>query len=270
MVLRFAIFRQKSFFVFFFVLGVFYSSPNNLLAQQDLFNVSAIKITPEGRHYFQEQIIPYPNNIQFDTTYMHGIGNHQEMGLNLYNVFWIPRQNSSSFCFTLDCLSPYPHVSPTLTFAYQKKIQISEDLNIGFGTKSGGAVYPNDRDIKFATYDYFLVAQDLKKVRGIVYFGGYYGNPAFLGANRRKLRGLPEPHKLNYYGILSGFDIALLFHYSLLCDSISGANALGVTVCGLSYEFTKDLALSVGYQIPNHKNADFNPHSILFELNLYF
>lgn len=53
-----------------------------LSAQQDLFNVPAMKITGKGKNFIQEQIIFYPVQTQFDTTYVHGLGNNQEIGFS--------------------------------------------------------------------------------------------------------------------------------------------------------------------------------------------
>ncbi|TGK18734.1 hypothetical protein EHO61_09760 [Leptospira fluminis] len=264
---------KKSYIIIFnvFFLFLLLSVPSGFLsAQQDLFNVPAMNITKKGQNFVQEQIIFYPRQMQFDTTYMHGLGNNHEIGLSAYNYFLdtAPKKNSISD-FT-SSLGPYPAVNSNLQFVYQKKFEPSEYFHVSLGTKDGIASGPTPGSSTFANSNFVMTATEIKSLRTTLFLGSYFGNAAFYGHYNQRIFPGNEP-SISKVGMMYGIEVEVVRDkLRVMCDLIAGVNALGVGVCGFSYHYNELYFISVGYQIPNPKDGTFNPHALLIELNAYF
>ncbi|TGL36771.1 hypothetical protein EHQ52_02525 [Leptospira koniambonensis] len=241
-----------------------------LFSQQDLFNVPDMKITGKDRNFVQEQVIFYSDRTQFDTTYMYGLGDNQEIGLYAGNYFLQTYSPQTGNYPTTNILYPEAYVSPNLLLIYQKKIEASESLAFSFGTKSGVSLGQTVSDSSFASFNFGMGSYELKSLGAKFYLGAYMGNNAFFGRYKQKLLPSPEPG-VQLSGFMYGLSVEIIPNrLDFLCDSISGVNSLGVSVCGFSHNLSEEYSISFGYQIPNYRGSNFNPHAFLIELNGYF
>ncbi|MEI7013113.1 hypothetical protein [Leptospira licerasiae] len=167
-------------------------------------------------------------------------------------------------------LYPESFASRNLLLIYQKKLEASDSLAFSFGTKSGASLGQTASDTNFATFNFGMSSYELKSLGAKFYLGAYIGNNAFFGKYRQKLLPSPEPG-VQVSSFMYGLSVEIIPNrFDFLCDSISGVNSLGVSVCGFSYIISEKNSISFGYQIPNPKGSNFNPHAFLIEFNGYF
>jgi hypothetical protein len=152
--------------------------PSILFSQQDIFNVPNLNITPEGKFFSQTQIILYPDATQCDCTIQYGLGNNQEIGVSLYNIFYpsVHKPNSLE-----NRLNHIPYVDPVITINYFKHWDLTKNLAIGTGTKFGGNFYNGNRRTNFAYFNHFDSAYEISQVKTKIHSGFYFGNEAYLG-----------------------------------------------------------------------------------------
>ncbi|EPG74041.1 hypothetical protein LEP1GSC058_4037 [Leptospira fainei serovar Hurstbridge str. BUT 6] len=265
---------NKKYFLYtlniFLFVNVLILPSGFLSAQQDLFNVPAMKITEKGKNFIQEQIIFYPVQTQFDTTYVHGLGNNQEIGISAFNYFLTSPYTNSPATNISASLGPYPTAAPNFQFVYQKKFEPTEIFHVSVGTKTGIASGATPASSSFATYNFLVTSTKIESLRTTLFIGAYSGNAAFFGYYKHRL--LPgSESSISLVGMMYGIEVDIVPEkFRLVCDMIAGVNSVGVSVCGFSYDFSKSFFISVGYQIPNPKDGTFNPHALLIELNAYF
>ena len=81
--------------------------------------------------------------------------------------------------------------------------------------------------------------------------GAYYGNRYFLGSG-------------NELGCMAGFEWAVIEHHlHIQADWLYGNNSMGIWVPGVVVYFTKNLSMSLGWQLPNPNST--NPQAFVFE-----
>ena len=287
--------------VFFAIIGM--STP--IFSQQDIFNVPDMRITPKGKFFVQEQNISYPGQLQSDTTLLYGLGNNFEIGINAYNFFYVYRKDKQPFfdpvLYYLNNIVPYSdlqrefNVGQNLTFNLQKRWDFTDWFSVSLGGKAGGAYSEKAKTYVPAKDAYFLMQFTIPKVETRIYGGGYSGNPGFYGTyqnarifdpeisilylnNNRATDGYVayelfgnKKDRINLTGVMLGLDQPILKNkVHFICDFISGVNALGVSVWGLSYFVSENFSLNVGYQVPNPGSGILNPHAVLTEVNFLF
>ncbi|TGL62044.1 hypothetical protein [Leptospira sarikeiensis] len=254
-----------------FLYSKLFLLPSGLMyAQQDIFNIPDLKITGKDRQFLQEQLIFYSNKTQFDTTFMYGLGDNEEIGVYAGNYF-LNNPNSEVRAYSIqDSLRSNPEVNPNLLFIYHKKFEPTESISLSVGTKSGLSTGNSLAESNFASFNFGMSSYELKSLGAKFYLGAYAGNSAFFGRYRQKLAPSPEPG-IHLTGLMFGLSVEIIpDRIDFLCDSITGVNSLGVSVCGFSYNFNRDYSISFGYQIPNPGGSNFNPHAFLIEINGYF
>jgi hypothetical protein len=210
---------------------------NKLLAQQNLFNVPSSEITRPNKVFVQQQF-NLNNIIQANTTFDYGLKKNMEIGLNLIGVDYA-ETNKKFFNNDSADIDPF---NPLLLANFQKLYVLHERFKIAIGSQNGGNFTIANRP-EFATFSYLnSISYFLHEIIR-TNFGLYACNKHYAG-------------KGNKVGLMFGSEIKIFsgkLHF--VGDCIAGNNAVSTAVLGFVFYPTKNLPISMGWQIP------LNPHN---------
>lgn len=222
-----------------------------LQAQQSLFNVPSITITPHNKFFVQQQINYTGLGVAFNTNTALGLGKGFECGLNI---------TDANFNWKRDSLSNWQHFRTTPSYTLlmltgTKAFQISNSIKLGIGLQIGvnPLLMHNNSINNLATFNWLNSSYTLKN--NVSLFAGiYYGNTTFLIS-----KGQP--------GLMLGFDWPVVKdRIDVMADCILGKHEEAVSVLGIVYEATKHVFLSFGAQLPSLGTT--NPLGGVFELTI--
>ncbi len=210
-------------------------------AQQNLFNVPSAEITPQNGLFFQQQF-NLNRSYQSNSTISYGLGHDFEVGLNVFDLAFLPERGSQMGAG-----------SPLFLVNAQKGFELTDDFKLGLGTQLGQTVPGRRADVRLANFTYLTGVADLPDERGKLYAGTYFANGQY-----RNQRGDPV-------GFMLGYDIPVIKdRFSLIGDYISGRSGISVAVIGGVYQFNENVQLSVGAQLPSP--GSHNPYGAVIEL----
>lgn len=204
----------------------------SLYAQQTIFNVPSSDITPQRKILAQQQIDVNREQFRSMTTVNYGLGQHWEIGLNLYNVMyqdhhWIHNDTTTQI--------PY---APLLLLNAQKVIEINNHLQAGIGLQTG-ANLNGSRPASWVGFFYANVEGHFHEDHYQVVAGTYTGNARLLGEGPN-------------VGFHMGFDAGIFYQkFHLLGDWASNAHDYGQLVIGAEVYLTEHLPLAVGWRRSN-------------------
>ena len=231
---------KKSLLIFFF-----WSLHFLMPAQQNFFNVNTSDITDSAKLFFQQQL-NFNAQTSSNTTFTWGLGHGFEIGFNVFGVNFDNRAKT----FLVNDKDYTAPLGPILLINAQKVFHLSEHFKIGIGTQRGLNLTSYSKEIRPVTFDYAtFVYQPTHKLKLVA--GAYYGNPYFLGSG-------------NELGCMAGFEWAIIeHHFHVQGDWLYGNNSLGIWVPGVVIYFTKNISMSLGWQLPNPHTT--NPQAFVFE-----
>lgn len=228
------------------LLGVFLTT-TSVFAQQTYFNVPSSDIVGKKEIAVQQQI-NIGESIRSSTTFNYGLGHEWEIGLNLYNLDYLPAERR----FTRNDSTTQQAFSPLLLLNTQRAFDITDNLELAVGAQGGlnlTAARP-----QWVGYLYGHVAGSLRDEHYNWSFGAYTANPRYRGDGPKG-------------GFQAGFDAGIFYQkLHLLGDWISGRHDLGQLVLGVEVYLSKHLPLAVGWQRLNNDGSQaivlqltFNP-----------
>lgn len=221
-------------------------------AQQSLFNVPSITVTPYKKFFFQQQINFTKSNLAFNTNMAVGLGKNFECGLNI---------TDANFNWRNDGLSNWQHFRQTPSYTLlmltgTKAFRVTDHFKIGIGTQLGfNPVLQNNVVSKnLATWSFINTCYTFKQNNISLFGGAYYGNRTFLIDKAQP-------------GVMLGFDWPVVPEkLEIMADWIIGTHEEAVSVVGLVYGATKHVFLSAGAQLPSPGTR--NPYGAVFELTI--
>lgn len=205
-----------------------------LFAQQTIFNVPSSDITPQRKILAQQQIDVNREQFRSMTTVNYGLGQHWEVGFNLYNVMyqdhhWIHNDTTTQI--------PY---APLVLVNAQKIFEINNHWQIGTGFQAGTNLNGKAAWVGFL---YANVEGHFHDDHYQVVAGTYKGNARFLGEGPN-------------VGIHMGFDAGIMYQkFHLLGDWASNAHDYGQLVLGAEVYLTPHLPLAVGWRRSNQDGS---------------
>ncbi|MDO1449871.1 hypothetical protein Q0590_26565 [Rhodocytophaga aerolata] len=220
-------------------------------AQQNLFNIPAGEITPEGKGFFQHQTNIYSlQELESKNHFVYGLGKGWEGGVNVINLKM--NLNGQSAFLTVNDEGLGTPMKPLLLFTTQKMFRLGKKWKTSIGTQAGFNLTGNQGYTQLTHFTYNLwVYEPTKGLRLLA--GPYITDHRFVGRNNR-------------VGLQAGFEARVSEKLMLMGDIISGGNATGVSVLGINYSLTKRLQLCLGSLIPNPGSE--NRAGLVLEVNL--
>jgi hypothetical protein len=221
-------------------------------AQQNLFNIPAGDLTPQGKFFYQHQTNAYGlRDLESKNHLVYGLGRGWEAGLNVVNIKMDFRQRGD--VFTVNRHDPARPLKPLVQLTGQKFFVLSPRLSTSLGTqvgtnplRFGGA----RRRLTHFTYNTWVWSP---RHHVKVVAGPYLSDRGTLGAGNRA-------------GLLLGAEYPVSKKVLLMGDFISGRNATSVSVLGINYLATQRLQLCLGALLPNPGSR--NRAGVVLELNL--
>jgi hypothetical protein len=221
-------------------------------AQQNLFNIPAGEITPEGKVFFQHQTNIYSlQDFESKNHFVYGLGKGWEAGVNVINLK-MNLNGQSAFLTVNDEEGLGMPMKPLLLFTAQKMFRLGKKWKTSFGTQAGFNLTGNQGYTQLTHFTYNLwVYEPWKGLRLIA--GPYITDHRFVG-------------RKNTVGVQAGFEARVSKKLMLMGDIISGRNATGVSVLGINYSLTRRLQLCLGGLLPNPESD--NQAGVVLEVNL--
>lgn len=221
-------------------------------AQQNLFNIPAGELTPQGKVFYQHQTNVYgPGDLESKNHLVYGLGRGWEMGVNVLNIKMDFGRRGD--VFTVNRRDSERPLKPLVQLTGQKFFVLSPQLSTSLGTqvgtnpiRFGGA----GRRLTHFSYNTWIWSPR-HHVRVVA--GPYLSDRGTLGAGNRA-------------GILLGAEYPLSNKLLLMGDFISGNNATSVSVLGINYLATKRVQFCLGALLPNPGSR--NRGGLVLELNL--
>lgn len=212
------------------------SSPSR--AQQTIFNVPDSDITPAGKPLAQQQIDLSGNEIRSMTTFDYGLGGNWEMGVNLYNVDYLPRQHTWQ---RNDTTLEMPY-APLLLINAQKTIDLTSQFHVGIGGQTGLNLFPTSQST-WVGWGYLNLGGSFADDHYQTVVGAYAGNAPYLGAGAT-------------IGFHLGVDAGIWYeHVHLLGDWATGTHDYGQLVLGAEVYLQKHLPLAIGWRRSNQDGS---------------
>lgn len=229
-----ALFNPKLRLALSFVLGLSLRTQ----AQQTIFNVPDSDVTPKGKPLAQQQIDFSGEEWRSTTTFDYGLGRNWEVGLNLYNVDYLPKQHSWQ---RNDTTLEMPY-APLLLINAQKTIELTDQLHVGMGGQTGVNLFPTGRSA-WVGWGYWNLGGSFADEHYQTVVGGYAGNAPYLGAG-------------STIGFHLGVDAGIWYqHVHLLGDWATGTHEYGQLVLGLEVYLQKHFPLAVGWRRSNQDGS---------------
>ena len=202
-------------------------------AQQTYFNVPSSDVVEKHNVSVQQQI-NIAESIRSSTTLEYGLGNEWEIGLNFYNLDYQPGDRR----IMVNDSTVEKAYSPLLMFNSQRTIDLTKNIELGFGVQVGFNALTSRRP-QFVGYAYGHVAATSSNEHYNISAGGYLANARYLGEGQNG-------------GFQAGFDAGIFYQkFHLLGDWISGSHDFGQLVLGLEVYLGKKLPLAIGWQRTN-------------------
>lgn len=224
---------------------------NTLYAQQNLFNIPAGEITPQGKVFFQHQTNIYSlEEFESKNHFVYGLGKGWEVGVNVINLK-MNLSREADFLTVNDEGLGAP-MKPLLLFTTQKMFRLGKKWKTSVGTQSGFNMTGRSGSHRFTHYTYNLWVFEPRKGLKLI-AGPYLTDRRFVGRN-------------NMMGLQAGFEAQVSEKVILMGDIISGRNATGVSVWGINYALTKRVQLCLGGLLPNPGSN--NSAGAVFEINI--
>jgi hypothetical protein len=224
-------------------LTVFFAQ--EVLAQQNFFNIPSGQMTPESKFFYQHQFNIYSSQkISSKQHLVYGLPNDFEAGINFlnYDVFGNAEKQENA---------PSSNI---LAMSFQKSFGLSRNLSMNLGTQLGFShlgtplpLYPTSKTYGLASY---YNADSHLRLTG----GGWISGARFNGPG-------------DFYGALLGFEWMFAKGIYLMGDWISGDTANSTSVIGGMVDVSKTIQLCLGYLIPNPSSPE--NHALVMEVNIY-
>lgn len=206
-------------------------------AQQTYFNVPSSDIVDKKKLSVQQQV-SFGESFRSGTTVNYGLGREWEIGLNVYNLDYLPAERR----FTLNDSTVQEAFGPLLLLNSQKAFDITKNIEVAFGTQAGMNLSPRSKN-RLVGYAYAHVAGSIHDEHYNWSMGVYGANSRYAGEGRRT-------------GYQAGFDAGIFYQkVHLLGDFISGKHSLGQLILGVEVFAGKHFPLSVGWQRANQDGA---------------
>ncbi|MFN4146501.1 MAG: hypothetical protein ACK4GN_11805 [Runella sp.] len=229
-------------------------SPLFVFSQQNLFNIPAGDLTPEGRFFYQHQTNLYPDlTTESKNHLVYGLKRNWEIGVNFQNIKidWLDDDGNGEMLYTNGKDNSKP-LMPLLQFTAQKFFFLGKNFKTTIGTQIGTNVKHFRATPHLTHFTYNLwVYEPAHHTKFVV--GPYITDRRTVG------RG-------NTTGVMVGFEVPVHKRLLIMGDWISGRNSASVGVLGINYFLTKRIQLCLGALLPNPR-TDSKP-GVVFELNL--
>ncbi|GAB3939755.1 hypothetical protein GCM10028805_00640 [Spirosoma harenae] len=207
-------------------------------AQQTIFNVPDSDVTPKGKPLAQQQVDLSQEEIRSMTTFDYGLGRNWEVGLNLYNVDYLPDQHTWQ---RNDTTLQMPY-APLLLINAQKTVELTDQLHLGIGGQTGLNLFPTEHS-SWVGWGYLNLGGSFADDHYQTVVGAYAGNAPYLGAG-------------STIGFHMGVDAGIWYeHLHLLGDWATGTHEYGQLVLGLEVYLQKHLPLAVGWRRSNQDGS---------------
>ena len=223
-------------------------------AQQNLFNIPAGDLTPQGKVFYQHQTNVYGvRDIESKNHFVYGLGRRWEVGVNVVNIKMDFRQRGHEVFQTNRHDADRP-MKPLVQLTGQKFWELSPKLSTSIGTQLGTSLLRRaagtSRRYTHFTYNTWVWSP---RHHVKVVAGPYLSDRGTVGGGNRA-------------GILLGAEYPITKKLLLMGDFISGRNATSVSVLGFNYLATQRLQLCLGALLPNPGTR--NPAGVVIEINL--
>lgn len=221
---------MKNVYAFLILVGSYLPS----LAQQTIFSVPSSDMTPRHKILAQQQVDINSEEIRGSTTVNYGLGRNWEVGFNLYNLDYLPRQHTWQ---RNDTTTQMPY-APLLLINAQKVIELTNTLHVGIGGQTGLNLFPT-RQSAWEGWGYVNLGGSFMDDHYKAVIGTYAGNPRYLADGAT-------------IGFHVGFDAGIWYEkIHLLGDWASGSHEYGQLVLGAEVYLTKHLPLAAGWRRSN-------------------
>lgn len=220
------------------------------VAQQNLFNIPSGDITNPRKIFYQHQLNIYSDKLESKSHLVYGLGKGWDAGINLvgkgffFAPDWRILHNDNPAKGNL-----YPIVMGTI----QKQFNLSDHLDVNFGTQAGFNLSNKLTNKELNYYAYGIGVYHLMNHKSRIVGGLYQTNQMFVGDG-------------NTNGVMLGYEIKLSKRFYLMGDWVSGRNDASVAVLGGMVSVSKRVQLCGGWQIPNPRTP--KPQGFVFELNI--
>lgn len=225
---------------------------NPAQAQQNLFNIPAGDLTPQGKVFFQHQTNLYGRGyLESKNHFVYGLGRGWEAGVNVVNLQMNFRRRGD--WLGTNRIDPRIPLAPLVKVTAQKFFFLSPTISTSLGTQVGTNPlrYAGvSRDLTHFTYNTWMWSP---RHHVKIVAGPYLSDRGTLGAGNRA-------------GLLLGAEFPVTKKLLVMGDFISGNNYTSVSVLGINYLATKRLQLCLGALLPNPNSR--NRAGVVFELNL--
>ncbi|WP_080237387.1 hypothetical protein [Spirosoma rigui] len=206
-------------------------------AQQTYFNVPSSDIVEKHKVSVQQQV-SFGESFRSGTTVNYGLGREWEIGLNVYNLDYLPSERR----FTLNDSTVQEAYGPLLLLNSQKAFDITKNIEVAIGGQGGMNLTPRTTS-RLVGYVYAHVAGSVHDEHYNWSMGVYTANSRYAGEGRRS-------------GYQAGFDAGIFYQkVHLLGDWISGQHSMGQLIVGVEVYALKHFPLSVGWQRANQDGA---------------
>ncbi|SHI86331.1 hypothetical protein SAMN02745146_1733 [Hymenobacter daecheongensis DSM 21074] len=221
--------------------------------QQNLFNIPAGDLTPQGKVFFQHQTNIY-NRGYFESKnhFVYGLGKGWEAGLNVVNLQMNFRRGRKDWLGTNPDNRSIP-LAPLVKLTSQKFFFLSDRLSTSIGTQVGLNPIRFSGVSRELTHFSYNTWAWIPRSHVKVVAGPYLSDRGTLGAGNRA-------------GLLLGAEFPVTKKLLFMGDFISGNNYTSASVVGFNYLATKRLQLCLGALLPNPGTS--NRPGLVFELNL--
>jgi hypothetical protein len=223
---------------------------NDVLGQQNLFNIPSGDITNSKKIFYQHQLNLYSDKLESKAHFVYGFGKGWDAGINLvgkgfyFSPEWRIIHNDNPNKGAL-----YPVIMGTI----QKQFAISKNFDVNFGSQIGWNLSNRIENKEINYFFYGIGVYYFHNRKSRIVGGLYKTNTMFVGQG-------------NTFGALVGYEINLSKRWYLMGDWISGNNDSSVGVFGGMYNLTKRVQLCAGLLVPNPNTP--KPMGIVLELNL--
>ncbi len=202
-------------------------------AQQTYFNVPSSDVVDKHEISIQQQF-NFSESIRSSTTLNYGLGHEWEIGLNFYNLDYLPDERR----IEANDSTTEKAFSPLLMLNAQKAFDITKNLEIAIGAQSGiNTLTSHKPQLVGYAYGHIGVTSDDEHYNFSM--GGYIANARYLGDGPKS-------------GFQTGFDAGIFYQkLHLLGDWISGSHDFGQLVLGVEVYLGKHFPVAVGWQRTN-------------------
>jgi hypothetical protein len=217
----------------YFLFGLLCTSLTTL-AQQTIFSVPSSDITPAKKILAQQQVDISGQELRFSTTIDYGLGRGWEVGVNLYNLDYLPQQHTWQ---RNDTTTQMPY-APLVLFNAQKTLELTDQLHLGLGGQTGINLYPTER-VSWEGWGYVNLGGSFANDHYQAVIGAYAGNHQYLADG-------------SIVGLHMGIDAGIWYEkVHLLGDWATGTHEYGQLVLGAEVYLHKHLPLAIGWRRSN-------------------